>query len=123
MDYSAEERKFLRVANIIFEICYVLIVLFIVHNIIKYVIGLKMRQPLIWAFYILLLTFTVSNMIDAANSIKYPAETLQIFGLWSEFELGLFGNFTCLCMVITLILTVNKLQLALKLLIGQINLR
>ena len=80
VEFSEEELQFLRVINIIFEICHICIALFIVHNIIKYVIGLKMKQPLIWVFYLLLLAFSVSNLIDAAYSIKYPEKTVQYFG-------------------------------------------
>ena len=80
VEYSKEELQLLRAINIIFEICHISIALFIVHNIYKYVIGLKMKQPLIWLFYLLLLAFSISNLIDAAYSIRYPEKTVQYFG-------------------------------------------
>ena len=75
MDYSVKEIQFLRITNIIFELCHVFLALFIVHNIHKYVIGLKMKQPLIWVFYILQLAYTIINIIDTAYSIRNPAKT------------------------------------------------
>ena len=38
--------------------------LFILHNIYRYIIGLRMKQTLIWMFYILILVCTVLRIVQ-----------------------------------------------------------
>ena len=69
MEFSQGQIYFLRISIIVYSIIIFFSVLFILHNIYRYVIGLKMKRPLIWMFYIFLLVANIMNLTDYAYQI------------------------------------------------------
>ena len=119
MDPEQDQDKFKRIGLVAIVISNSLALVFIFHNIYRYVIGLQMRQPLIWMFYILILVCTILRIIQFS---------LLIYNL----ELDFFTNSTALVIhqlvvsaaiyvELTLMLTMHKLCIALKLILGEIS--
>ena len=121
VEFSEGQQLFLLVSNILYEVISVFNILFIVHNIYRYVIGLRMDKPLIWIFYILLLLLTIMNTIEFYYQIEYPTVDNKFAG-YSDDRVGFLAIQMGEGIIVTLILTMHKLELALKLILGQINL-
>ena len=63
-----------RVLDIIFALLQIFNMLFIFHNIYKYVVGLKMKRLMIWLFYIMLLVTTILDIILFVYQLVHPLE-------------------------------------------------
>ena len=62
---------------IAYLVLHCLIAAFILHNVYKYVHGLKMTQPLITAFYAMILFGQICRIIEYAGFIKYE-DTMSV---------------------------------------------
>ena len=112
----------LRNICIIFTVLFFINLLFTIHNIVRYVYGLGMRQNLIVLFYIMILLSTVSRIveftfrsIDPDNSFPPNIDVRILFA-------EVFAVTFSVCVEIVLTLTMLKLCLALKLINGSIDL-
>ena len=96
--------------------------LFILHNIWKYVYGLKMKRPLIVIFYSLMFLTTVSRIIEFILRIANPEQSTQYtqIAIYNVFN---FASLAASYTILTLVLTMHWLSLTLKLLLGEISLR
>ena len=108
-----------RIVYIVNEVFTVFNLLFIIHNIYKYVFGLKMQKPLIVTFYSLILLGTILRIIllglYIANPLDHPFSNETIFYL----EKGSLFVFVCLELI--LIQTMHKLKLCLRQLMEEIT--
>ena len=116
------DKDLLRNICIGFTVLFFINLLFIVHNIVRYVYGLGMRQNLVVMFYIMISLTTVSRIveftfraIDPENSFPPNVDVRIIFA--EDFA----ATFS-VCVEIVLTLTMLKLCLALKLINGSIDL-
>ena len=79
-----------------------------------------MNRPLILVFYILLLITTILRATEFAFRIATTdPETTAYYVNLTAFYLNEFGLFFVICVEITLILTMHRLLLSLKLLLGE----
>ena len=105
----------------ILVLAFILNLIFIAHNIYKYVFGLRMKQTLIVTFYILIFVGTLCRIAEfCARAFHpehgfYPKEDTFILYI-NSFALTLM-----ICVELTLILTMHRLQLGLKLITGKIT--
>ena len=116
MGPDQEELKLKRIACIITVVFHVLNLLFIVHNIFRYVIGLKMKRLLIWTFYILVLIGTLLRIIEFSLYIPKPDRDDNFTYTFDD-----YAAVATMFVELTLILTIHRLYLALKLLLGEIT--
>ena len=107
--------------HISYEVLHVFNLMFILHNIYRYVIGLKMNRPLILAFYLLLLISTILRVIEfgfwIARTFTDKLYETPIFYAGSSALAASMG------VELVLILTMHRLSLSLQLLVGKINQR
>ena len=117
MVFSKSQLQLLRSINIVFEILHVFIVLFIIHNIFKYVIGLKMKRPLIWIFYILLFIAGILRIVEFSVLIVHPEQSSH-YSMQFLYQISQYGTILSVFVALVLILTMHKLELAIKILQG-----
>ena len=108
---------------IIFTVLFFINLLFTVHNIVRYVYGLGMRQNLIVLFYIMILLSTVFRIVEFTFRAIEPENSfppnVDVRILFAEDFAVTFS----VCVELVLTLTMLKLCLALKLISGSIGLR
>ena len=80
-----------------------------------------MRRPLIWMFYLLLLLATLTRILEFGLSIPNPDDILDSMA-GAIFYLSSIAVFVSMCVELTLILTMNRLSLSLKLISGELGL-
>ena len=94
--------------------------MFVLHNVYKYLYGLKMRKPLISAFYAVLLLGQICRIVEFSGFIKYrDSMTLSrpegiVLYAWN------LSFLASLNIMLILILTMHRLYLALNLVNGGI---
>ena len=64
MAFSEDHKQLIRTVYIAYVTFHVFNLFFILHNISRYVIGLKMNRPLIVTFYVLILVGTLLRIIE-----------------------------------------------------------
>ena len=94
---------------------------FILHNICRFIIGLKMNKPLIVVFYFLILLVTVFRIAEFSLRLENLGNDLIETSL-AIFYANTFALFIAFCVELTLILTMHWLTLSLKLICGEIDL-
>ena len=94
---------------------------FIVHNIYKYVIGLNMNRYLIVTFYILTLLSTLTIITEFSFQTA-SISNLAPFKSATIFYTNALGLLLGICIELVLILTIHRLTLALRLIMEHINL-
>ena len=105
----------------ILVIAFALNLVFIVHNIYRYVYSLKMNQTLIVTFYALILMVTLARVVEFVTRAFdpkhgfFPNESSLIVSL--EF----IRSFLTIGIELTLVLTIHKLLHGLKLVSGYMN--
>ena len=118
MEYTYDEILLMQIFCLVFVLLYMLILMFISHNIYRYIYRLRMKQCLIVQFYILIFlgisTRIVEFFVRAFNPVHgfYPEEAAYIQ------YIDAFALTLAICVELTLILTVHKLTLGLRLTIG-----
>ena len=108
----------LRIVYIINEVLTVFNLLFIIHNIYKYVFGLKMQKPLIVTFYVLILLGTVLRIIILGLYIVNPED--NFLNNEPVFYAERIALFVFICIELILIQTMHKLRLCLRQLMDEI---
>ena len=114
----AEISRLERIIGIINTLLHSVNLIFILHNIYKYVIGLRMKHQLIWMFYTLVLLGTIFRISEFTFSTIYPEDKTRI----EADILNIFvtaGLSISIYVELTLILTIHRLTLALKFLLGE----
>ena len=123
MKADQESHRISRISFAVYTALHIFNLLFILHNIYKYVIGLKMKQPLIWMFYLFLLLETVLKIIEFSLSIVYPDPNYQSRQAAVIFWINISGLVTAFFIEMILVLTMHTLALSLKLILQEINLQ
>ena len=106
MDLSSSELLVVRAAYIICELCFIFNLFFILHNIYKYIIGLKIKKTLILLFYILSLFGTFLRAIEFGVKIADPWHSFLPMSKLIFFTGSTALTFT-ISVEITLILTMH----------------
>ena len=104
-DYTDQQLLALKTINIVIIVLFLVNLAFILHNLLRYIVGLKIWRPLIVIFYALIFMTTVLRIIEALVRI-FQTET-AFFGSKKEFyrldqEIALF---TVVCIGLILIFT------------------
>ena len=93
----------------ILVLAFIFNVIFIVHNIYKYIIGFRMKQKLIVAFYVLILMSTLARIAEFCARTFHPTHGFfpneDIFILY----INVFALTLLICVELTLILTMHRL--------------
>ena len=109
-----------RITYPVYEAMFVFNIFFILHNIFRYIIGLKMKETLIVLFYVILLLGTVLRAIEYCFKIMDPVHSFVPVS--REIYISSSISFTVMILVeIILILTMYRLMLSLKLVEGKID--
>ena len=122
MEYSSNQIRLMQIASVVLVLVFVLNLVHIVYNIYKYVYGLKMNKTLIIVFYTLISVATLTKITEFSTRAFdpehgfFPNDNHPI--IFYTNRLGL--TFT-ICIELTLILTIHKLLLGLKLMTGKLN--
>ena len=93
--------QILTAINVTFEALHASNVLFIAHNIYKYVIGLRMKRVQIWMFYGFLLFATSMRIVEFALRIIHPEQS-YLYKTRSLYTFTTFGNLADVFAVCTL---------------------
>ena len=112
-DYTDQQLLALKSINIVMTVLFIVNLAFILHNLFRYIIGLKIWRPLIVIFYAFILITTVLRIIEALVRI-FQTET-AFFGVKKKFyrldqEIAMF---TVVCIGLILIFTMYQLTLSL----------
>ena len=109
-----------RITYPVYEAMFAFNILFILHNIFRYIIGLKMKETLIVLFYVILLLGTVLRAIEYCFKIMDPEHSFVPVS--REIYISSKISFTVMILVeIILMLTMYRLTLSLKLVEGKID--
>ena len=111
----------LRIVFAIFVALFVLNIFFILHNIHRYIIGLKMKETLVVLFYALLLVGTSARAVEYCLKIVDPGKS----GEHESKAIFYTGSLALTIMVmfeVVMIVTMLRLTLSLKLMRGKIDL-
>ena len=106
MDLSSEVLLVVRSVYVICEIFFVFNLLFILHNIYKYIIGLRIKKTMILLLYILLLFGTFVRTIEFGMKIVDPWHSFLPMSK-PIFYTGTTALTLMICVEITLILTMH----------------
>ena len=128
MRFSLQQIAALRGLNIIVASLFLLNLAFIVHNICRYIVGLKIHRTLIVLFYALILVSTVCRIVETAGRAIDPEHAFFKGEKKYEKLSGEIALFAIICIGLTLIVTINQLTLSLQVIqleigYGQLKLR
>ena len=104
--------------NLIYIVLHFLNLLFILHNMFRYILGLKMQRPLILTFYTILLIATTLRIIEFILRLIYTEQSDYADPVFLFNQMALFASMS---VELTLILTMQRLALGLRLILGEIN--
>ena len=90
--------------NLIYIVLHFLNLLFILHNMFRYILGLKMQRPLILTFYTILLIATTLRIIEFILRLVYP-EQRDYTVINPVFLFNQMALFASMSVELTLILT------------------
>ena len=121
MNLTSHEIQVLRGICILTTALFLFNMICIVHNICRYIIGLKIYRFLIVVFYVLILTTTLLRIFESSvrtidPSHSFSGSKLQSVNICQE--LALFG---VICIGFILIVTMYQLSLSLRLALLQVN--
>lgn len=121
MVFNQEQVDYIRLVYIFYEVLSIFNLLFILNNIFRYVIGLKMTKTLIVIFYVLIFVGTLLRIIEYGFWISDTSGNL----VKKSNQVYYADNFSLIAQVfveLTLMMTMHRLYLAIKIILGQISL-
>ena len=121
MGANSEEIKVIRILCLGYTACFFLNLIFTLHNIFRYILGLKMKKKLILLFYSFLVIHNVLRIIEFCFRTAQPNNNFEPDESLSIFYLSSLALTTQIGIELILILTMHRLFLALRLINGKIN--
>ena len=117
MVFNQEQVDYIRLVYIFYEVLSIFNLLFILNNIFRYVIGLKMTKTLIVIFYVLIFVGTLLRIIEYGFWISDTSGNL----VKKSNQVYYADNFSLIAQVfveLTLMMTMHRLYLAIRIILG-----
>ena len=120
MELTADQVTSLRIINIFICLLFVGNLIFILHNICRYIIRLKICQTLIISFYVMVILATSFRIVEISAKIRDPSSGFFPMERYIEI-LMTCALFFMIGTGLTLIVTMHQLSLTLKTISSQKN--
>ena len=114
MDLNENQLITLRVINCLLAALFTTNIIFILHNTIRYIHGLKIQRILIIMFYALIFCSTICRLFQCVVRIIIPKHGYFKYGHHAIQKIpGDAGNFFMVCLGFTLVVTMYQLTVSL----------
>ena len=117
----AFNNQFIRITCTIFALLFVINLIFIIHNLVRFIFGLRMKQNLILAFYSTILIGQIFRITEFSLRAVFPDRCFLPNLDFRILAAELLGSTASVAVELILIQTMLKLSLALRLLTGKIG--